>query len=135
MRILIWSRFIDNLKIKSRQKLELARLSTTQKFYNYKVFEVFIIRKNDNKLFNIFEFQTLKLEDLNNNQKLLIVDFIVIFYETYLSREISNGLKSSDVIVLRHYSYDDIIKDINLYTYLSLITLRILLNIIVTLNR
>ena len=45
---------MNNFEIEFKKKFKLSRLTAIKKLKNYTIFEIFMIEKNNNKLFDIF---------------------------------------------------------------------------------
>ena len=70
----------------SRELLGLANLSGAQTFYIHKTTEVIIVGKDKNFMLATFQIVTLRLKDLNNSQKLTVIDLIPSLYKNHFHR-------------------------------------------------
>ena len=65
---------------------------------------------------NFFEIMTSMLENVNYNQKLFVMNFIIVFRRNHLSEQINNKMSMIVLVLLRKNNLNDFIENIDFYS-------------------
>ncbi len=113
---------ISNVIVKSRQKLTLMSLITTQLLNWHEILKIFVIYDHFNRINKVFKLWSLFLESANNDHTFFIVDFIVILNWIMLFRKVSDWMKNLIFIILRKNVFKHIVQSINFYHNLVILS-------------
>ena len=78
---------IIDLEVVSRELLSPADLTRAQGLCIYELIEVFMVSKDEDLVFVVFQVLALSLQNFNGSQKLLIIGFVVCLNKDHFSRE------------------------------------------------
>ena len=105
---------IADCKIEREELFRLSNLSSVKLFYNYKVFEILIVRVDRNKIISFFEIMPSLFKTINYKEHFLVVDFVILFRKRELTREKRYEMKIL-FEVLRERSVDDKVEGVSFY--------------------
>ncbi len=113
---------ISNVIVKSRQKLTLMSLITTQLLNWHEILKIFVIYDHFNRINKVFKLWSSFLESANNDHTFFIVNFIVILNWIMLFRKVSDWMKNLIFIILRKNVFKHIVQSINFYHNLVILS-------------
>ena len=64
---------------------------------------------------NFFEIMTSMLENVNYDQKLFVMNFIIVFRRNHFFEQINNKMSVIVLVLLRKNNFNDFIEDIDFY--------------------
>ena len=70
---------IADYKIERGELFRPSDLPSVELFYDYKVFEILIIRVDRNEVINSFKIMPLLFKTINDDEHFLIINFIILF--------------------------------------------------------
>ena len=77
--------------------------------------KIVVIRQNEHFMSSFFKIMTSMLENVNYDQKLFVMNFIVVFRRNHLSEQINNRMSVIVLVLLRKNNFNDFIEDIDFY--------------------
>ena len=74
-----------------------------------------MIRQNEHFMSNFFEIMTSMLENVNYDQKLFVMNFIIVFNRNHFFEQINNKMSMIVLVLLRKNNFNDFIENIDFY--------------------
>lgn len=98
---------IIDMKVILKEFLGLADLTKTQVLYIHKLLEVFMISKDENLIFVVFQIVAPNLQGLNNSQKLWVFGLITSFGKDCFLKEKNYWVQLTNLRLKRNLIFLD----------------------------
>ena len=78
--------------------------------------KIVMIRQNEHFMSSFFEIMTSMLENVNYNQKLFVMNFIIVFNRNHFFEQINNKMSIIVFDLLRKNNFNNFIENIDFYS-------------------